>query len=449
MEEHPRIERQRQYIEGRAKELLERVPFMDDAELRWTVRVFRDCIPLAEQQEILRDYSEYLELHQMRQVVESFVRRYTEYALEALAAKRFTPGTSLQDLTDEELQNMSATEKWSLLEADPSALRPYQLRRELARLFLCVNFDLFHDTGLGEAAVEFNVYPDLLERLTGTPDAAIDGLKDEVISAMRGLDHRDVPAVERMLTALREAIGRSVDLTPPFDHLFSERMERWPRTAPAEVSAVVNPQIKAAVEGMNLKQLQTSLRVLVELMSLEEQRREFEPLKAKYSALDQIPEEALINLLPHLSMRLGDRTICDFALRYRSGRLWVREKVNPQVWKLLPLQEKFMLLEADNQAMDLLQVSRQLSRLLLTDRYDLLFDPAYQVGLTHEPIYRRVLDHCMKELGDSPKRDGLNRQVTRMMLEIEDLVPEEERAARFLQIREVIGTGVKLGSTPQ
>ncbi|MGH7387041.1 MAG: hypothetical protein ACREIZ_01105, partial [Candidatus Methylomirabilales bacterium] len=440
MEEHPRIERQRQYIEGRAKELLERVPFMDDAELRWTVRVFRDCIPLAEQQEILRDYSEYLELHQMRQVVESFVRRYTEYALEALAAKRFTPGTSLQDLTDEELQNMSATEKWSLLEADPSALRPYQLRRELARLFLCVNFDLFHDTGLGEAAVEFNVYPDLLERLTGTPDAAIDGLKDEVISAMRGLDHRDVPAVERMLTALREAIGRSVDLTPPFDHLFSERMERWPRTAPAEVSAVVNPQIKAAVEGMNLTQLRTSLRVLLELMSLEEQRRELEPLQARYNTLDEIPADTLSTVLPHLSMRLGDRTICDFALRYRSGRLWVREKVNPQVWKLLPLQEKFMLLEADNEAMDLLQVSRQLSRLLLTDRYELLFDPAYQVGLTHEPIYRRVLDHCMKELGDSPQRDGLNRQVTRMMLELEDLVPEEERAARFLQIREVIGT---------
>lgn len=449
MEDHPRIERQQQYLERRAEELLERVPFMDDAELRWTVRVFRDCLPLAEQQEILRDYSEHLELHQMRQVVESFVRRYTEYALEALAAKRFTPGTSLRDLTDEELQSMSATEKWCLLEADPSALRPYQLRRELARLFLCVNFDLFHDTGLGEAAVEFNVYPDLLERLTGTPDAAIEGLKDEVISAMRGLNHRDVAAVERMLTALREVIGRSVDLTPPFDHLFSERMERWPRTAPAEVSAVVNPQIKAAVEGMNLTQLRTSLRVLLELMSLEEQRRELEPLKARYNTLDEIPPDTLITILPHLSMRLGDRTICDFALRYRSGRLWVREKVNPQVWKLLPLQEKFMFLEADNEAMDLLQVSRQLSRLLLTDRYELLFDPAYQVGLTYEPIYRRVLDHCMSELRDSTQRDGLNRQVTRMMLELEDLVPEEERAARFLQIREVIGTGVKLGSTPQ
>jgi hypothetical protein len=55
----------------------------------------------------------------------------------------------------------------------------------------------------------------------------------------------------------------------------------------------------------------------------------------------------------------------------------------------------------------------------------------------------------MSELRDSTQRDGLNRQVTRMMLELEDLVPEEERAARFLQIREVIGTGVKLGSTPQ
>ncbi len=449
MEDHPRIERQRHYVEKRAEEVLERVSFMEDAELRWTVRVFRDCLPLAEQQEMLRDYSEYLELHQMRQAVESFIRRYTEYALEALEAKRFTPGTSLGDLTDEELQSMSATEKWSLLEADPSALRPFQLRRELARLFMCLNFDLFHDTGLGEAAVEFNVYLDLLEKLTGTPDAAIEGLRDEVISVMRGLDHRDMSAVERMLTALREAIGRSVGLTPPFDHLFSERMERWPRTAPAELRAVVDPQIKAAVEGMNLAQLRTSLRVLVELMSLEEQRRELEPLQARYNALDEIPAEALITLLPHLSMRLGDRNICDFVLRYRSGRLWARERINPEAWKRLPLQDKFMVLEADNEAMDLLQVSRHLARLMLTERYELLFDAAYQVGLTYQPIYRRVLDHCMSELRDSAQLDRLNRQVTRMMLELEDLVPEEERAARFLQIREVIGTGVKLGSTPQ
>jgi hypothetical protein len=448
MHEHPRISRQREYIERRADELLERIPFMNDAELRWTIRVFRDCLPPAEQQEMLRDYSEHLELNQMRQVVGGFIPRYTEYALEALEAKQLTPGTGLRDLTDEELQSMSATEKWSLLEDDPSALGPYQVRGELARLFMCVNFNLFHDTNLGEAAVEFNIYLDLLERLARASTPAIEGLKDEAIAILRGLDHRDVSAVEGGLAAIREVIGRSVGLSPPFDDLFSERMERWPRTSPVELHAVINPEIKAAVEGMNRKQLQTSLRVLLELMSLEEQRRELEPLRANYNALDEIPEEALITLLPRLSMRLGDRTLCDFALRYRSARLWARERVNPEVWKLLPLQDKFMLLETDNEAMDGLQVSRHLARLLLTERYELLFDPAYQVGLTYERLYQRVLDHCMGEPQESNQLRNLNRQVTRMMLELEELLPEGERPARFLQIREVIGTGLKFGPIP-
>ncbi len=52
----------------------------------------------------------------------------------------------------------------------------------------------------------------------------------------------------------------------------------------------------------------------------------------------------------------------------------------------------------------------------------------------------------MSEFRDSTQLGDLNRQVTRMMLELEDLVPEKERAARFAQIREAIGTGVKLGS---
>jgi hypothetical protein len=106
-----------------------------------------------------------------------------------------------------------------------------------------------------------------------------------------------------------------------------------------------------------------------------------------------------------------------------------------------------MLLEADNEAMDLLQASRHLCRLLLTERYQLLFDPAHQVGLTFQPIYRRVIDHCMGELRDPARLGDLNRQVTRMMLELEEVVPEPERAARFAKIQEVIAAGVKLDST--
>ena len=421
---------------------------MEEAELWWTVRVLRDCLPPAAQAEMLRDYSEHLELHQMRQVVEHFVPRYTEHSLEALEAKRFTPGTSLGDFTDEELQGMSAAEKWGLFRHDPSALQPYQVQRELARLFMCLIFDLFHDPALGEAAVEFSAYLDLLERLGGLPGEAIDALKERAITTLRDVNIRDVPALEEVLGALREAIGRSVGLAPPFDHLFGERMERWPRTAPAEVREVVNPEILAAVEGMNLAQLQASLRVLLELMSLEEQQRELEPLRATYPSLSDIPAEALTALLPRLSMRLGDRVICDFALRYRAGRLWARARVNPQTWKRLPFQDKFMLLEADNEAMDLLQASRHLSRLLLTERYDLLFDPAYQVGLTTQPIYPRLLDSCMGTLRDSARLEGLNRQVTRMMLELEELVPDGERPHRFLEIREIIGAGLKFGPIP-
>ncbi len=445
MAENGRIGQQRRFIEQRAEEILERLPYMEDGELRWTVRLFRDCLPPEVRKQMLQQYSEHLELHQMRQVVEGFVQSYSEYALGALEAKKSTPGTALRDLTDEELQGMSAAEKWDMLKADPSALTPLQLRRELARLFLCVGFDLFHDAALGEAAVEFNVYLDLEERLEALPDAAIEGLRDEVLRGLEGSDHRDAAALEGKLGLLREIIGRAAGLTPPFEHLLGERMERWPRTPPAAPSEVVNPQIKTAVEGMNLAQLQTSLRVVLELMSLEEQQREMGALRARHKTLGEIPAEELTSFLPHLSMRLGDRAICDFALRYRNGSLWAKEKVNPQVWKSLPFQSKFMLLQADNEAMDLLQASRHLTRLLLTEDYRLLFDPGHQVALTFQPIYSRVIDHCMHQLVDPAQLGGLNREVTRMMLELEEVVPEPERPGRFARIRDVIAAGVKFG----
>ena len=448
MDEHPRISSQRRFIERRAEELVERLPFMEDEELRWTVRLFQDCLSDVAQREMLPDYSEYLDLHQMRQVVEEFIPRYTIHALHALDAKQSTTGQGLRDLTDEELQGMSAAEKWDLYQRDPAALEPYQVRRELARLFMCLNFDLFHDTALGEAAIEFNAYLDLVDRLGGLADRAIEAVKEEAIAAFRDLNFRDVSAVEGVLTTLREAIGRSVGLHPPFDHLLRERMGHWPSTAPDALPEVLNPAVTAAVEEMNLQQLQTSLRVLLELLSLHDQHRELAPLQATYRAVTDIPADVLTTFLPQLSMRIGNRTVCDFALRYRAGRLWAREPVNPQAWKLLPFQEKFMLLEADNEAMDLLQASRHLTRLLLTERYDLLFDPAHQVALTIEPMYQRVLNYSMTQLGDMEQLQKVNRHVTRMMLELEDLVPEADRASRFLEVQEVIGKILKVEPRP-
>jgi hypothetical protein len=51
----------------------------------------------------------------------------------------------------------------------------------------------------------------------------------------------------------------------------------------------------------------------------------------------------------------------------------------------------------------------------------------------------------MGEVRDPDQLKSLNRQVTKMMLELEEIVPDGERPARFRDIREVIGTGLKLG----
>src|ERR1700675_4150772 len=116
MDEHPRIEPQRQYIQARAEDLLRRTESMTDEELRWTVRLFADCLDLAERDELLRGYNEYLHIEDLQRFVSGFIPRYTERALADLEAKRLTDGSRPDELTDEELQSMSVAEKRELLE---------------------------------------------------------------------------------------------------------------------------------------------------------------------------------------------------------------------------------------------------------------------------------------------------------------------------------------------
>ena len=81
-----KIESQRRFIQERAKELLERVAHMDDEELRWTVRVFADCLSPEQRGASLVGYTEHWEPERLRNFVSSFIRRYTGLALEDLHA---------------------------------------------------------------------------------------------------------------------------------------------------------------------------------------------------------------------------------------------------------------------------------------------------------------------------------------------------------------------------
>ena len=188
MEEQSRIAPQRRYIERRAEELLERIPFMDDAELRWTVRVLQDCLPPAAQEQMLLHYSEHLELHQMRHVVQGFVSRYTEHALQALEAKRFTPGTGLEDLTDEELQSMSAAEKWSLLQRRPRPCTPISSDGS-SQGSSCASTSTSFTTPASERRRSSSMPTSTSWRgCDAFRDTAIEELKEQVLAALSGLD---------------------------------------------------------------------------------------------------------------------------------------------------------------------------------------------------------------------------------------------------------------------
>src|SRR5574342_1002942 len=155
---------------------------MDEEELRWTVRMSADCLSSDERATQLGAYSEHWDVERLRHFLPTFLQQYTAIALKDLTSKEGSQGVRLADLTEEELQSMSLAEKCYLLAADPEGLRPDQLRRELARLFMCKSFDLFHDAGLSEAAVEFPAYHRVREALEARPDALVADLLRMVVA---------------------------------------------------------------------------------------------------------------------------------------------------------------------------------------------------------------------------------------------------------------------------
>ncbi|HSD52327.1 MAG TPA: hypothetical protein VLG48_13060 [Candidatus Methylomirabilis sp.] len=438
-----RIESQRRFIQERAQELLARVDQMDEEELRWTVRVFADCLSPDERATHLGTYSEHWNVGQLRHFLPTFIQQYTDIALRDLRAKEGSQGTRLADLTEEELQSMSLAEKCYLLAADPGGLRPDQLRRELARLFMCKSFDLFHDTGLSEAAVEFPAYHRIREGLEAQPQTTVEALKDMILLRSGHLNEGTPDEVEVALAEIREAIGRTLGILIPVDQLFTGQMVLLPLDRPDEAPPAIPPTSEDALGGMPAEDLATTFLVLTDLMSLREWEEYVLPLQRQYRAITEMPPEALRDLLGRLSGRMGDRRITDFAERYRSGRMVAERKVDREIWNLLPLAERQAILERDNRTMDAAQAARHLVKIFFSFQYDMLFDAGFQVDLLRSPRYQRLVNSMISgEEAEQPLNE-LIQTVTRMMLELEGL-PPEARPARLQRIRTLIATALGL-----
>ena len=438
-----RIESQRRFIQERAQDLLARVGQMDEEELRWTVRMFADCLSSDERATYLQAYSEHWDVERLRQFLPTFIQQYTDIALKDLTAREGGPGARLADLTQEELQSMSLAEKCYLLAADPAGLRPDQLRRELARLFMCKSFDLFHDTGLSEAAVEFPAYHRVREALEAQPQATVEALKEKVLERSGRLSEGTPDEVEAAVAEIREAIGRTLGISIPVDQLFAGQMVRLPLEHPDEVPAVVSPTAEGAPADMSAEDLATAFLVLTDLMSLREWEEYVLPLQRQYRSITEIPPEALRSVLGRLWGRMGGRRVTDFAERYRSGRMMAERKVDREIWDLLPVAERLAVLDRDNRIMDLAQAARHLAKILFSFQYDMLFDAGFQVDLLRSPRYQRLVNRLMSAGEAGRAVDELTQTVTRKMLELEAL-PPEARPPRLQEIRAMIAAALGL-----
>lgn len=445
MDKGPRIEQMRRYIRSREEELLSKIKEMSEDQLRWTVRLFADCLDETGQSLCLADYSEYLPSGRIQAYVASFIPQYTQLALVDLDFKAQVEGSSLNSLTEEELQNMSCAEKWHLLALDQEAHTLSQLRRELARLLFCQSYDLYRDPTLPTAVIEFPSYFETQESLTKLPPEGLQALKGRILPMTADLEKAPAQAREEILRAIREEIARAISFEEPLESVFEGAMERIPRgkkEAPEETPPV-------DTEGMSREDLQLSVKSLSDLMSLEEMRRELSPLKGRYPSFYAIPDAELKDLVRSLAEKLGGRTLLSFTERYRSGRMVTQRRIAPDVWVLLPDQERLRLLLEDNAAMDVTQTARHLSRVFMSYQYPMLHDMTAQISILNEPFYQALQERIIGAFSEPSNQEGLrelNRAVTVRMLEVERARPEDQQTL-LLEVRKSIATTLGLPDT--
>ena len=445
---------QRRFIQQRAEQILARVDQMDDEELRWTVRLFADCLTPEQRRTQLAPYNEHWGVDELRRFVRAFVRQYTRLALAELGTKAGGPGTRLCDLTEEELQNMALAEKWRLLATDPEGLRIDQLRRELARLFMCKSYDLLHDPGLGQAVVEYPAYHRTREVLEAVPDPIVLDLVRLVLTREAVLSGGTPREIEITLGQLHEAIGRSLGISIPADQLFAHQMTRLPlddREREPVPGAAGTGMLSA--DQVPEDELEAAVLAAGDLMRRHEWEEYLLPLRRQFGSVNRIPPEQVRVLLGRVTGRLAGRGLTDFAERYRSGQMMADRKLDPQIWEMLTSEERLSLLERDNRAMDATQAARHLVKILFSYTPEALFDAEFHRDLLRHPTYQRLVNRLAGTMeggqGDS-SLGPLTSSVTRMMLELVGASPVEQ-PGRLQAIRIAIAAalGVEVELTYQ
>ncbi|MFA6147517.1 MAG: hypothetical protein WC899_04845 [bacterium] len=392
------VELVRRRLEDRSANLLVNLDELPEAQLRYTMRIFGDCLDEETGGKMFEGYSEHQNEKELREFAKTFVPAYTLHAVAELEEKkkdgeRFVPPF----LTREEYQEMAIREKWPLIAKHLDAVDLLQLRREVARAAMLFRPYMLSDPGFNEGILEFSLYYDLLSRLARVPDGTLRETAARIASGIaQAVAAGATPEGEERLREIRATVASAAGLPADPEMLLGSPMEKYPREMPAEYRLRA---LRRTLEAMPLKDLRLSALVHLDLLTVEEIRRLVSPFFAKYPSFFEMPSKGLRDLILAVADGVGDRTIAYFVDRYGTGRMAMTKPVDYIVWKLMPEEERVVTLRKDNEQMDSGMMSRHLARILHSESESVLSDVGRQISLLTDDGFETDHGEILKRLG--------------------------------------------------
>jgi hypothetical protein len=434
----------RRRFEDRHANIMANIEKFADGNLRFTMRIFGDCLDEEAKARLLAGYSEYRTEDELRAFVREFLPAYTEYAVAELLEKkadgeRFEP----PHLTQEEYQEMAVREKWPRIAAHLDHVTPFQLRREIARAGMLFRPYMLSDPGFSEGVLEFALYFDLMDRLGSLGPGELRSVAAEIASLVdRAVAAPSAGSCEAILREIRTRASRAAGIEADPEALLGPEMERYPREAPPGWKV---RELRNTLKTMSLKDLRTSALAHTDLLTMEEIREIVSPFISRFPSFYAIPSRYLQELILAIAEKVTDRSITFFFDRYATGRMAMTPPVSYIVWKLMPDEEKLVRLREDNARMDQAMMARHLARHLLGGKLAEMSDPDRQISLLSDEEYSSSQGSILRNVGaggeEAIKR--LYDEVTILSLRMMSR-PENGREPLFQAIRERIAAAASL-----
>ncbi len=414
------VELVRRRLEDRSANIMTNLEKLGDWHLRFTMRIFGDCLDEEERAKLLGGYTEYWTEKELRAFAKDFVPAYTEYAIAELLEKkkegeRFFPPF----LTQEEYQEMAIREKWPKIQEHLEDVTPLQLRREVARMGMLFRPYMLSDPGFNEGVLEFALYFDLLDRVSGVSVGDLRDCAREVAPLVQSaVAAKSIGECEKILARIRTAVAKVAGLPADPEMLLGPEMERYPREAPPGWKL---RELRLTLETMSLKDLRLSALVHMDILTTEEVREIVSPFMTRFPSFYEIPGNALRELILAVVESVDDRLITYFFDRYLTGRMAMTKPVSFLVWKLMPEEERLRLLSEDNARMDSAMMSRHLARFLHASSPGDLGDAGRQISLLTDENFVSNHGSILKGRGGDGDSEGVRRlydEVTVLALRI-------------------------------